>query len=138
MASHKILKYSYWLSLLCLVHCISFPIAIAFLPIFDIAFDLGIKAELAILLSVFILGSYALWHAFIKHHKNYLPLIIFYIGIALSVYIHFIYQNPFGDHHHTHNHSWGVVAIEVFSGILIALAQFYNLKITPKSCSHKH
>jgi len=133
MNNHNILQYSYWLSVICLIHCISFPILIAILPFIDVVFEINKWVELAIILSVIVFGSYSLIHAYMNHHKNIKPLVIFFIGIALSVYIHFIAHNE----HQGHNHGFNLnVFIEIFAGIIIAGAQFYNLKITPRTCSH--
>lgn len=135
MKNHNILKYSYWLSIICLVHCITFPILAIILPFVNIVFEINHWVEISIILSVIIFGSYALIHAYINHHKNYKPLLIFYIGIAISVYIHF-----FNHDHAGHNHGGASnnlsLFLEIFSGVLIAGSQFYNLKITPRTCSH--
>lgn len=81
---------------------------------------------MGIIISVFIFGSYSLIHAYINHHKNIKPIIIFYLGMAISFYIHFI----------AHSHDNSGMILEIFSGVLIAGSQFYNLKITPKTCTH--
>lgn len=127
MNNHKILIYSYWLSIVCLIHCISFPIIIMILPFLDIVFGRSEWLEVGIILSVLIFGSYSLIHAYMTHHKNIKPIIIFYFGMALSFYIHFI----------AHNHDNSGILIEIISGVVIAGAQFYNLKITPKTCTNK-
>ena len=127
MNKHKILIYSYWLSIVCLIHCISFPIIIMILPFLDIVFGRSEWLEVGIILSVLIFGSYSLIHAYMTHHKNIKPIIIFYFGMALSFYIHFI----------AHNHDNSGILIEIISGVVIAGAQFYNLKITPKTCTNK-
>ena len=90
MKTHKILQYSYWLSLLCLIHCIAFPLLIAILPILGMAFEINHWLELIILFSVIILGSFSLIHAYQTHHNNIKPILIFYLGIALSIYMHLI------------------------------------------------
>ena len=50
----------------------------------------------------------------------------------IVIYIHFFYP-----HSHTGVNIFSLT-IEIISGILIASAQFYNLKITPKNCDHDH
>ena len=125
--SHKVLRYSYWLSIICLIHCISFPLIIAILPFIDIVFEINHSIEIAILLSVFIMGSYALIHSYINHHKNKIPLIIFYIGIVLSLITHVYFHEANG---------FLRIFLEVFSGLLLAIAQYINIKITPITCSH--
>lgn len=127
MKNHKILKYSYWLSIICLIHCIAFPLMIAILPFLNIVIEINHLVELIILVSVLIFGSYALIHAYLTHHKNPLPLIIFSIGFVISFYTHVIA--------HSHGNTFGMI-LEIISGLLIASSQFYNLKITPKTCSH--
>lgn len=129
MNNHKIFKYSYWLSIVCLIHCISFPIIIALLPFMDIVFEINEWFEFGIIFSIIIFGSYSLIHAYKTHHKNILPIIIFYLGIIISVYIHFIAE---------HSHGNESMFLEIFSGVIIAGAQFYNLKITPKACNVDH
>lgn len=128
MKNHKILQYSYWLSIICLIHCIAFPIFIAALPFLNIAIKINHVVELVILGSVLIFGSYALIHAYITHHKNPGPIIIFAIGFAISFYTHVL--------SHDHTSSLNFI-LEIGSGVFIAISQFYNLKITPRSCSHK-
>jgi hypothetical protein len=132
MKNHKMLLYSYWLSVICLIHCISFPLLIAFLPFLNVAFEINHWLEVGILLSVFIFGSYSLIHACITHHKNYFPLVMFYIGVALAVFVHFFY------HKHTIDTGQDYLSfgLEILSGVIMAGAQFYNLKITPRACSH--
>ena len=135
MDNHKILKYSYWLSIICLIHCITFPILTAILPFINIVFEINEWIEIGIIGSVIIFGSYSLIHAYITHHKNINPLVVFYIGIIISVYIHF----PENHSHNHNNFSFNYkIFLEIFSGILIAFAQLYNLKITPRTCNHNH
>lgn len=127
MKNHKILKYSYWLSIICLIHCIAFPLFIAVLPFLNMAIKINHVVELIILGSVFVFGTYALVHAYITHHKNPLPLIIFALGFSISFYTHVLAHN--------HEPNSGFI-LEIISGVLIAASQFYNIKITPKTCSH--
>ncbi|MGB1017456.1 MAG: MerC domain-containing protein [Chitinophagales bacterium] len=126
MENHKFLKYSYWLSLACLIHCIAFPIIIATLPFLNIFVSINHTVELILIGSVIVLGSYSLFHAFLNHHKNILPLVLFFLGISLSVYIHIF----------NHEHSLNNTILEIVSGLIIAGSQFWNLKMTPKSCTH--
>lgn len=127
MKNHKILKYSYWLSVACLIHCIAFPLFIAVLPFLNMAIHINHFVELIILTSVFIFGTYALTHAYFTHHKNPRPILIFAVGFLISFYTHVIA--------HSHGSLSGII-LEIFSGVLIAGSQFYNIKITPRTCSH--
>lgn len=126
MENHKFLKYSYWLSVACLVHCIAFPLIIAVLPFLNIFVEINHTLELFLIGSIIIFGTYSLVHAYSSHHKNILPLILFAIGISISVYIHFFH----------HEHSLNNTLLEILSGLIIAISQFWNIKLTPKSCSH--
>lgn len=128
MKKHKLLQYSYWLSIICLIHCIAFPLLIAVLPFLNIAIKINHVVEFIILGSVLIFGSYALIHAYVNHHKNPIPLMLFVVGFVISFYSHVII--------HSHN-NYTTIILEVISGILIASSQFYNIKLTPRTCSHR-
>lgn len=127
----NISKISYYLSLLCLVHCLAFPILVAVLPLLNIVFEISHITELFILSSIVILGSYSLIHSYSNHHHKALPLVIFYIGVSFSIYVHFGMS-------HSHEFNYLIFLTEIISGLLIAVSQFYNLRLTPKNCSMNH
>jgi hypothetical protein len=72
-------------SMLCAIHCAILPLFFASLPLFgleilhDKAFEYGMIAFAALI------GSYALYHGWKKHHHKLLPLVIFLTGLAFLI-----------------------------------------------------
>ena len=124
--SSKVMKKRNWnklnivLSATCGVHCVITPFLIPIMPSLNENLGIGFFAELMILLTVCILGTYSLFHAYKKHHNVLWPFVTFICGcILLSV--NFI-------QHHGHEHLAHSISIPVIVGTaLLLISQTMNI-----------
>ncbi len=72
-------------SVACAIHCAILPLAISSLPLFGINIIENAAFEYGMIALAFVVGSYSLYHGFKKHHHNWLPLILFSIGMFFLV-----------------------------------------------------
>ncbi len=70
-------------SLACAIHCAVLPLLVSSLPIFGINIIENVKFENCMILLAFIIGCFALYHGYNKHHRNILPFLLFGSGILL-------------------------------------------------------
>lgn len=128
--NHFWLKTSIWLSTICLIHCITFPIIIALLPIVNIAFEVNHWLEFILLSSTAVIGGYSLIHGYKLHHQKLLPLVFFAIGISIMLSVHYIF--------HIHGGFLGVFS-EISGALFIASALYINLRLTKNhACTTAH
>ncbi|MGB1248404.1 MAG: MerC domain-containing protein [Chitinophagales bacterium] len=129
--NHSILRLSFWLSTLCLIHCIVFPILIVLLPVFNMAFEINHWVEISLLGSTLFLGLYSLYHGYKLHHKDIRPIVIFLVGMGIAFFMHLVlhsHQNP----------STFKMCVEIFGSLLIAASQFWNLRLTKSNACTNH
>ena len=127
---HKGLKISVFLSVLCLIHCISFPILIVLLPFFNIAFHPPHWIEYLLLGSTAALGYYSMRHGFSLHHHFKYPILLFTLGIVGSFSVHLYFE---------HTTNWWIISLEVFFAALIAISQIINYRLTnTHACTVAH
>jgi hypothetical protein len=72
-------------SVACAIHCAILPLAISSLPLFGINIIENPLFEYGMIALAFVVGSYSLYHGFKKHHHNWLPLILFSVGMFFLV-----------------------------------------------------
>ena len=72
-------------SLACAVHCAVLPIFFTSLPMFGLEILHNKTFEYSMIGFAGVIGSYALYHGWKKHHHNKLPLIIFLSGFAFLI-----------------------------------------------------
>ena len=72
-------------SLLCAIHCAILPLFLTSLPLFGLEILHSKIFEYSMIAFAGIIGSYALYHGWKKHHHKTLPLIIFVTGFILLV-----------------------------------------------------
>jgi len=70
-------------SVACAIHCAVLPLLISSLPIFGINIINNIAFEYFMILLAFGIGSFSLLHGYRKHHHNYIPVLLFTLGILL-------------------------------------------------------
>ena len=70
-------------SVACAIHCAVLPLLISSLPIFGINIINNIAFEYFMILLAFAIGSVSLAHGYRKHHRSYMPVLLFAIGILL-------------------------------------------------------
>jgi hypothetical protein len=115
-------------SVACAIHCALLPVLMSTLPVFGIDIIHNVFFEWGMIALAFAVGSYSLFHGYIKHHRSLVPVLIFTGGFILLVLKQFFveYEIPFL-----------LVAV-----VLIISAHFYNYRLCHRSkCSsphHKH
>lgn len=115
-------------SVACAIHCALLPVLMSTLPVFGINIIHNAFFEWGMIVLAFIVGSYSLFHGYVKHHRSIAPVLIFSAGFVFLVLKQF-----FTDYEHL------FLAIAV---LLIISAHYYNYRLCHKSkCAsphHKH
>src|SRR3982074_475932 len=70
-------------SVLCAIHCAILPLVIASLPVFGVNIINNARFEYGMIGLAFVIGSWALWHGFRKHHHRFGPWLLFAGGMIL-------------------------------------------------------
>lgn len=77
----------------CAIHCAFLPVIVTSLPVFGINIIHNTWFEWGMIALAFAVGSYSLFHGYIKHHRSLVPVFIFTAGIfflLLKQYFHSI------------------------------------------------
>ena len=69
-------------SIACAIHCAFLPLVITSLPLFGVNIIENIAFEYGMIILAFCVGSYSLYHGHKKHHHQWLPMVLFSVGIA--------------------------------------------------------
>ncbi len=115
-------------SVLCAIHCALLPILMSTLPVFGVNIIHNVIFEWGMIVLAFVVGSYSLFHGYIKHHRSLVPVLIFIIGFIFLVLKQFFtaYEIP----------------LLLVAVVCIISAHFYNYRLCHRSkCSsphHKH
>ena len=72
-------------SLACAIHCALLPLFLSSLPLFGINIIHNIFFEVGMVVLALLVGSYALYHGYRKHHHSLLPLSLFFAGFIFLV-----------------------------------------------------
>lgn len=70
-------------SLACAIHCAILPLVLSSLPVFGIEIIDNPYFEYFMIGLAFLIGAYSLSHGFKKHHRSWVPLLVFSAGISL-------------------------------------------------------
>jgi hypothetical protein len=73
-------------SLLCAIHCAVLPLFLTSFPLFGLEILHNKIFEYSMIAFAGIIGSYALFHGWRKHHHKVLPLLIFLTGLSFLVF----------------------------------------------------
>lgn len=112
-------------SVICAIHCALLPALTATLPVFGINIVDNAFFEWGMITLAFFVGVYSLYHGFIKHHHNYLPVYIFATGFCFLILKQFFKQ-----------YEYLFLAIAV---LLIITAHYYNYQLCHRSkCASPH
>ncbi|MEO7047169.1 MAG: MerC domain-containing protein [Ferruginibacter sp.] len=115
-------------SLACAIHCAILPLIATSLPLFGINIIHNGYFEWGMISIAFVVGSYSLFHGYIKHHRSFLPIIVFTIGFLFLISKQFFASLE--------------IALLVPAVILIVTAHYLNYRLCQKSkCMsphHKH
>ena len=72
-------------SLLCAIHCVVLPLAVASLPVLGVNIIHNATFEYGMIGVAFVIGTWALSHGFRKHHRRVWPWLLFAGGISLLI-----------------------------------------------------
>lgn len=72
-------------SLACAIHCGLLPVIAPMLPLLGISVSHNGIFEWSMIGIAFVVGSYSLYHGYIKHHRQYSPAILFSIGFVFLI-----------------------------------------------------
>lgn len=72
-------------SLLCAIHCAVLPLLFTSLPLLGVDIIQNRVFEFAMIALAFVIGTYALFHGFRRHHHRLLPFLLFTLGFAFLV-----------------------------------------------------
>ena len=112
-------------SVACAIHCAILPVILTTLPIFGINIIHNLFFEWGMIALAFVVGSYSLFHGFVKHHRSFTPIIIFSVGFFFLVLKQFLHEAEY--------------ALLTIAVILIITAHYYNYRICHRSkCSSPH
>lgn len=83
-------------SILCAIHCAILPLMVASLPILGINIIENARFEYGMIGLAFLIGSWALWHGYSRHHHRFGPWLLFCAGIgfllAKQIWHHYQFQ----------------------------------------------
>ena len=112
-------------SIACAIHCALLPIMLSSLPILGINIIHNLFFEWGMIALAFAVGSYSLFHGYIKHHRSFIPVIIFSVGFIFLVLKQFFPQ---------YEYLFLTIAV-----VLIISAHYYNYRLCHQSkCSSPH
>lgn len=72
-------------SILCAIHCAILPLVMASLPILGINILHNSFFEYGMIALAFVIGTVALWHGFIRHHRRLTPWLLFVGGMLFLI-----------------------------------------------------
>ncbi len=115
-------------SVVCAIHCALLPVIIPTLPLFGVNIIHNSIFEWSMIVLAFFVGSYALYHGYMKHHRSWIPAGIFMVGFVFLVTKQFL---P--------NHEYAFLVVAV---LFIITAHYINYRYCHRSkCAsphHKH
>jgi len=76
-------------SLLCAIHCALLPVLFTSLPLMGVELLENKQVELGFILSSLIIGCFALYNGYKKHHHSALPLLVFVTGVTILLFANF-------------------------------------------------
>ena len=72
-------------SILCAIHCALLPLAVVFLPVLGVRIVHNPLFEYGMTGLAFAIGTWALSHGFRKHHRQFIPWLLFTAGMLLLI-----------------------------------------------------
>ena len=112
-------------SLACAIHCAILPLIVTSLPLFGINIIHNQVFEWSMIALAFAVGTYSLFHGYVKHHRSLMPISIFAAGFIFLATKQFF---------HEYEYIFLVPAV-----ILIIYAHYQNFRLCGKSkCKSPH
>jgi len=115
-------------SVVCAIHCALLPVLVTSLPVFGINIIHNSFFEWSMIALAFAVGSYSLFHGYIKHHRSFYPILVFSVGFVFLLLKQFFtqYETP----------------LLIVAVVFIISAHYYNYRLCHRSkCAsphHKH
>lgn len=110
-------------SLACAIHCAVLPLILTSLPIFGIDIIHNYFFEFGMIALAFVVGLFALYHGYKKHHHKFLPALVFSAGISFLLLKEFFHDY----------HLWLLIPAVA----LIVSAHYLNYRLCRKA-NHCH
>lgn len=110
-------------SLACAIHCAILPLVLTSLPVFGVNIIHNYVFEYFMIFLAFVVGIYALYHGYKKHHHSLLPAILFSAGISMLILKELFHQY----------HLWLLIP----AVLLIVVAHYLNYRFCRKA-NHCH
>ena len=79
-------------SVACAIHCAVLPVMLGSLPVLGINIIHNLFFEWGMIALAFVVGSYSLFHGYIKHHRSFTPVLIFSAGFIFPCSILYTYH----------------------------------------------
>ena len=115
-------------SIACAIHCALLPLLMSSLPLFGVNIIHNIIFEWGMIALAFAVGSYSLFHGYIRHHHSLSPVFIFSGGFLFLLLKQFFHQYE----------NWFLIP----AVLLIISAHYYNYRLCHRTkCAsphHKH
>ena len=115
-------------SVACAIHCAILPLLATSLPLFGVNIIHNGFFEWTMIGIAFVVGSYSLFHGYVKHHRSLLPVTIFSVGFIFLIAKQFFAGLE--------------IALLIPAVMLIISAHYFNYRLCQKSkCAslhHKH
>lgn len=112
-------------SIACAIHCAILPVILSSLPVLGVNIIHNLLFEWGMIALAFVVGSYSLFHGYVKHHRSSTPVLIFFTGFIFLVLKQFFHQYEY-----------------LFLSLAVALiiaAHYYNYRLCHQSkCVSPH
>ncbi len=79
-------------SWLCLVHCLTMPLLVSFLPLFGLSFLADEATELVIISVSICLAMISFLPSYFNHHRKLNPILFFVGGISMIISSRFLFE----------------------------------------------
>ncbi|MFT3702205.1 MAG: MerC domain-containing protein [Agriterribacter sp.] len=110
-------------SLACAIHCAVLPLILTSLPVFGIDIIHNYFFEYGMILLAFVVGLFALYHGYKKHHHSFVPVLLFSLGISFLLLKELFHEY----------HLWLLIP----AVLLIVSAHYVNYRLCRKA-NHCH
>lgn len=112
-------------SIACAIHCALLPLLVTSLPLFGINIIHNRVFEWGMIGLAFVVGSYSLIHGYKKHHRSFVPIILFSTGFVFLMTKQFFHAYE----------TWFLIP----AVLLIVSAHWRNYQLCHRSkCSSPH
>ena len=112
-------------SVACAIHCAILPLLATSLPLFGVNIIHNGFFEWTMIGIAFVVGSYSLFHGYVKHHRSLLPVTIFSVGFIFLIAKQFFAGLE--------------IALLIPAVMLIISAHYFNYRLCQKSkCASLH